>query len=106
MKLSLILLISVSIMLTSCISAPVNRMSDEYASYSCPQLQQELALVNGKLNEISDQQVQNRIVGGAMSMIGYSVTDAPTDEDQLPELKRRQDRLQHALIARDCYAGR
>lgn len=105
MNLRRILPIAAILLISGCIDAPADRSVDDYAGYSCQQLRQELNLVNTKMSEISDQQVQNRIVGGAMSMMGYGVADAPTDENQLPGLKRRQDRLQHDLIAKNCYAA-
>ena len=90
--------------LAACV-APANTSADSYAGYSCQQLRAELQLVNAKLDDIDNRQVQNRIVVGAMSMMGYGVADAPIEANQLPGLKRRQDYLQHDLIARNCYAG-
>ena len=79
---------------------PIRRR--EYADYNCRQMQAELQLVNGKIDDISNQQVQNVIIGGSLSMMGYAV-DAPDDGDSdLPNLKARQEALQHLLIKKDC----
>jgi hypothetical protein len=90
--------------LISC-ATPQAPVPADYQSYNCSQLGAELQLVNSKISDGENQQVENKIVGGTMSMLGYSVASGPGDGADLPSLKARQDALQHLMIARDCYAA-
>ncbi len=91
------------LVLAACVNAP--READlraEYESYNCAQLSGEQRLIEAQMNDIYDQQSRNIIVKGTMTMMGYSVGDAPDNSGELPDLQKRQQAVQRELIRKSC----